>query len=174
MHEQLVIQRQNDAIPIRSRVLSYDEFVAAEREVADLIAQRAYELYESRDRLEGNDLADWLHAKSELTPEEFTEIVEFADRIIVQTQVHGFRAHELRIEIEGRHILISGKRIEASDDDMELSSDQNNLRIARVFHIIHLPAAVQPAETATIFKNGVLSFRLRKARRVEKPPYTSH
>jgi hypothetical protein len=35
---------------------------------ADAIARRAYEIYESRGRIDGRDVEDWLQAERELTP----------------------------------------------------------------------------------------------------------
>ena len=35
-------------------------------EIRDLIARRAYEIYESRGRQDGHDLENWLRAESEL------------------------------------------------------------------------------------------------------------
>ena len=36
-------------------------------EVEERIRRRAYELYEQRGRVDGNDLEDWLQAKEEVT-----------------------------------------------------------------------------------------------------------
>lgn len=40
--------------------------VAAERQHGDLIARRAYELYELRGRQDGHDQDDWYEAEREL------------------------------------------------------------------------------------------------------------
>jgi Protein of unknown function (DUF2934) len=36
----------------------------------DRIRERAYELYESRDREPGQDVQDWLHAEREIIPKQ--------------------------------------------------------------------------------------------------------
>ena len=40
---------------------------AAEADRQEQIRQRAYELYEARDRQDGRDVEDWLQAEAEIT-----------------------------------------------------------------------------------------------------------
>ena len=49
----------SDPTPIKSEVRT--------TEIDERIRRRAYELYEQRGRVDGNDVEDWLQAKEEVT-----------------------------------------------------------------------------------------------------------
>jgi len=48
--------------------------VSEPEQLEDQIRERAYELYESRDREDGHDLEDWLRAEEEIAREKVRSI----------------------------------------------------------------------------------------------------
>jgi hypothetical protein len=49
---------------------SLSQTTEAVREIQEQIRDRAYELYEQRGKVDGQDLEDWLRAESEVTQQE--------------------------------------------------------------------------------------------------------
>jgi len=143
-------------------------FVTAEglagrtREVSELIARRAFEIFESNGKTHGNDLADWFRAESEILYPVHHGIAEAGDTLIVRAKAPGFAAKDLEVCIEPRRLTIAGQRErkESRGSTTALSAESGAERILRV---IDLPVAVNPEETTATLEDDVLQVEMRKA-----------
>jgi len=95
------------------------------RRIRDLVAGRAYQLFEKHGRSFGHDLDDWLEAERELRHLMPIEVRESDDKLTVSIQVPGFKAAELQVRIEASQLLISGKRQTTPEPEARRSSTAN-------------------------------------------------
>ena len=59
--------RTNNVVPIASTgLVALESFIDRRIAIREDIARRAYEIYESRGRVDGFDVEDWLSAESEM------------------------------------------------------------------------------------------------------------
>src|SRR5438309_12044147 len=85
-------------------------------ELYDAIARRAFELFENDGRILGRDLDHWFRAEAELLHPAHVQVRESDDAIIVDAEVPGFSANELKLSLEPRRLTISGKRQLSSEE----------------------------------------------------------
>lgn len=136
-------------------------------EIYDVIARRAFDIFESRDRSPGHELEDWLRAESELLHPVPLNVTESNDEYIVRAEVPGFGSKEIRVIVEPFHVAISGKR-ETKEDEEDGKTICSESRADRIFRILDLPSVVDTSKVSTTLKDGVLIVDLPKAQNVEK------
>ena len=136
------------------------------REVYQSIATRAYELFESRGRQVGYDLEDWLRAELELLRPMPIDISETEDKLIVRAELPGLTVQELKVSIEPRRIIVTGKSEQTSEHKTEKSISREHTS-NEVFRSLDLPVIVDPAMVTATFENGVLELSISKAIKIE-------
>jgi HSP20 family protein len=134
----------------------------------DLIAQRAYEFFESRGGSHGNDWDDWFRAESELLNPVKLHVLESGDHLIARAEVPGFTPHEIKVCIEPRSLSISGKTETDQDDqgtgETVLDSPGHSLRrTEQILRVIELPVDVDPANAKATVKDSTLEVVMPKA-----------
>ena len=76
-----------------------DAFFELSQEFNDLIALRAYELFELRGSVHGHDREDWLQALSEISQDVPVEITETQTGFTVRAGVPGFSEEEIEVRV---------------------------------------------------------------------------
>src|ERR1019366_589800 len=90
-------------------LVSVHELFEHTQDVFNLIARRAFEIFESRGHVHGNDREDWFLAESELlTPVKFHLSVS-GEQLTARVEVPGFSREEIKVSVEPRRLSISGK-----------------------------------------------------------------
>jgi HSP20 family protein len=142
------------------------------KEMFDTLARRAFSIFESNGRRLGNELADWLHAETELFHPAHLELTESGEGFTVHAEVPGFSAKDLEINIEGRQLTISGRREkhEERKDKKMIYSESCSDQLLRT---IELPAEVNAEATKATLKDGILELELPKAAPAKKVTVTS-
>jgi type II secretory pathway predicted ATPase ExeA len=104
------------ATPVRTSSLFPDgpTFELAQ-EINDLIANRAYELFESSGFTHGHAREDWLRAESEILLKVPVDVTETETELTVRADVPGFGEKDLEVRIAPRSLCILGRRQETSD-----------------------------------------------------------
>ena len=74
------------------------------QQINDLIARRAYELFESRGFAHGHDLEDWLGAESEILLNVPVEITETETEVTIRAEVPGFSEKDLEVQVALRSL----------------------------------------------------------------------
>ena len=141
----------------------------------DLIAWRAYELFESRGGSDGNDWDYWFRAESEQpNPTEF-HVLESGDHLIARAKVPGFSPHEIKVCVEPSCLKLSGKPENDQDQgtgEAVLDSLGHSLRRAEqifrvvklpIFRAVGLPADVDPSNAKATVKDSTLEVVMPKA-----------
>ena len=133
-------------------------------ELTKSVAQRAYEFFEARGRQFGSELEDWFRAESEMLRPIAVTMKEDESRIIVQAEVPGFKAEEIKVSALPTQLLIEGgseqTAEEKSTDEKVLFSER---RSNRFYRSMRLPAEIDPAQVAANLKDGVLEITLPKS-----------
>jgi HSP20 family protein len=134
------------------------------REINDLVARRAYELFESRGRQHGNDLEDWLQAESELLRPIPIEVAEQDDTLTVRAEIPGFATEDLEIKMEPSRLLIKGKKEQPTERKTRKTTfsefPANEVFVSRV---VSLPVEINPEKSIATLQDGILHVTLPKA-----------
>jgi HSP20 family molecular chaperone IbpA len=121
-------------------------------ETRELIAQRAYEIFQSRGDGPGSEEDDWLTAEGELVPkiEVDTEVTDGSVKIT--TKVPGFDAKDLEVVLGHREAVICGVHVSQAGDNGRL--------YRKVMRIVELPFDVDPSKAKATLNNGTLRVQL--------------
>jgi len=126
-------------------------------ETMELIAQRAYEIYQSRGGGHGSDQDDWFRAEGEVLPELPIQFHVADNEVRLTAQMPGFDAKDLEVEVGHRRAVLLG--IHPGRNQAAKSSRKDK----RVMRIIELPFDVDPASSRATLQNGTLQVVLPRA-----------
>jgi HSP20 family molecular chaperone IbpA len=150
--------------------------------MVDMVARRAFEIFESRGHLDGHDREDWFLAESELLRPVTFQVMESDDHLIAHAEIPGFFPHEIKVSIEPRRLKIGGRTgtSENRNDGKTVmhSLEYSLLPAKQIFHVAELPAEVDPSKAKATFTGGRLEIVMpkvasAKSRRVETKPTLS-
>ncbi|MGB7494565.1 MAG: Hsp20 family protein, partial [Candidatus Acidiferrum sp.] len=142
-------------------LVSVHELFQHTQDVFNLIAQRAYEIFEARGCVHGNDRGDWFLAESELlTPAKF-HLSESGEQLTARADVPGFRRQEIKVSLEPRRLSISGKTEPRENQESE-KHPHSHRHAQLMFHVIDLPCEVDPSKAKATFNDGRLDVVMPK------------
>ena len=128
----------------------------------DRIARRAFEIFDGAGRPHGRDLADWFQAEVEFLHPLHIEVSESPEALHVRAEVPGFKAEELKINVEPRRVTIAGTR-ETKEESKTKKTIYSETCSDQVLRVLDLPAEVDPAKVKATLKDGVLDLEMPKA-----------
>src|SRR5579863_6903036 len=147
------------AAPELEPSLSEEEpFHDLEEEINNLIAARAYEIYESRGAAHGDDFADWYQAATEILQEVPMEITESETQFTVYAEVPGFTESDLEVRVVPRSVCITGKK-PAWWEENPVNFER---RPYRIFQVLDLPSEIDPSGVEALVSRGMLEIKLPK------------
>jgi HSP20 family protein len=130
-------------------------------DVFNLIAQRAFEIFESRGRVHGNDRADWFLAESNLlTPVKF-HLSESGEQLTARGEVPEFHRQEIKVSLEPRRLSISGKTEPHESPEPE-KHPHSHRHAEMMYHVIDLPCEVDPSKAKATCHDGRLDIVMPK------------
>jgi HSP20 family protein len=135
--------------------------------IYDLIARRAFDIFESRGRSPGHELEDWFRAESELLRPVPVNVAESDGDYIVRAEVAGFGGDDIEVIVEPLYLAISGKRA-TNEDEENGKMIRCESRADRIFRVLDLPPFVDTSKVSTTLRDGILIVDLAKARNAEK------
>ncbi len=156
------------ATPVRTSPLFPDgpTFELAQ-EINDLIASRAYELFESSGFTHGHAREDWLRAESEIVLKVPVDVTETETELTVRADVPGFGEKDLEVRIAPRSLCILGRRQETSDQK-EGKTVYSERRSKQVFRMLDLPSEIDPDGLHATVSDGLLEIKVSKVGLGEK------
>ncbi|NOT59200.1 MAG: Hsp20 family protein [Acidobacteria bacterium] len=164
MHAQPALEKKSATKPL---------FVEAEKifdqmkEFSQSIAQRAYELFDTRGRELGHELEDWFRAEFELMRWVPIALKEADGKLVVRAEVPGFNASDIKISVEPNQLTISGQKVVKPEERKEEQDEKrffSEFRANQFCRTLTLPATVDTtAKTEAALKDGVLELTLTKA-----------
>jgi len=150
---------------VRAREISNlsagDPFFDLAQEINNLIARRAYELYEWRGFAHGHDAEDWLHALSEILLHVPADVTETETQLNIRADVPGFTEKDLEVRVAPRSMCITGKRQQVSEQTEERSV-YSERRSNRIFRVLDLPCEIDPDRVDATVSDGILEVKLLK------------
>ena len=131
------------------------------RSVFDLIARRAYEIFQNRGKVHGYDWEDWLQAESEVLQSVTFEVGDSGDAFVAVVAVDNYPPATLRISAEPRCVRICG--LSDSQDKRSDASEEEAQHYERFLVVINLPTEIDTSDISAKIWEGVLEVRLPKA-----------
>lgn len=133
------------------------------KEIHDLIARRAYEIFERRGRVHGSAISDWLLAESEMLYPCRHDLKELPEGLVLEAEMPGsFTAAELELSVEPRRLMVSGEReVKAIYGAPEGSHTQTMPE--RIFRVHELPFEIDPSRTTASLRGDILEVVMPKA-----------
>jgi HSP20 family molecular chaperone IbpA len=147
--------------------VSPNELFEHAQDLFDLVARRAYELFENRGGSHGNDRDDWFRAESELLNPVKIDVLELREHLIARAEVPGFNPREIKVCIEPRSLRVSGKSEAGRDQGRPVAImdplEHSIRRAERIFGVVELPAQVDPASAEANVKDSTLEVVMPRA-----------
>jgi HSP20 family molecular chaperone IbpA len=136
-------------------LVSVHELFDRTHDVFNLIGRRAFEIYEGRGHVDGNDREDWHLAESELlTPVKF-HVSESGEQLIARAEVTGFKRQDIKVGLEPNRLIISGKT--QLGEDHQAGKHNNSHRHAHLmFCVIDLSCEVDLSKAKATFNDSTL------------------
>ena len=143
-------------------------FVTAEHFLEDfaknteIIAKRAFELFQKRGYKFGHELEDWFKAERELLKKVPIDIKDADGNLHIRAEVPGFTADNLKVSVEPDRITIKGEnevKTEKNDDGTIYSEWKSN----KIFRMFDLPHQVEANKAVATIKDGILMLTIPKA-----------
>ena len=131
------------------------------QEINDLIARRAYELFESRGFAHGHDLEDWLRAESEILLNVPVDITETETEVTIHAEVPGFSEKDLGVQAAPRSLCITGKRQEA-EEQREGKTVYSERYSGQIFRVLPLPSQIDPDSVNATLSGSILEIKVLK------------
>jgi len=144
------------------RFVEPEAIVNRMNELYDAIARRAFELFEGDGRMDGRELDHWFKAESEMLHPSHVQIRESDDALTVDAEVPGFNANDLRISLEPRRLIISGRR-QTKNEDTKNHVVYNECSSSELLRSIELPTEVNVSRATATLTDGVLELNVAKA-----------
>jgi len=127
----------------------------------ELIARRAFEIFESNGGSPGHDLEDWFRAESELLRPVPLNVIELNGEYVVRAEVPGFGGRDIKISVEPRCLAVSGK--------LQTNEQGENGRLIRsawcanqILRTLDLPSDVDTSTVSASVQDGILTVHLPK------------
>jgi HSP20 family protein len=165
IQEAIAEQTAKKTVPLK--LLTVGELFNRMNEVYDMVARRAFRIFESNGQQLGHDLEDWLRAESEILHPVHMDVTEAGGQLRVRAEVPGFTEKDLEISVEANRLTISGKR-ETREEKKEGKKIFSELSSDRIFRVLELPAEVDAERVTATLKNGVLELEMPKAETAKK------
>lgn len=133
-------------------------------QINNMIAKRAYELYEKRGKAHGKAVDDWLQAEDEIVHPCRHDLRESEEAVILRAEIpSSYKANQLQVSVEAGQLMVNGEReVEVSYWDGQQTRTEP--RPQRIFRVHELPAEIDPSRATAVLKNDVLTVTIPKVR----------
>jgi HSP20 family protein len=137
-------------------------------EIADLIRDRAYQLFEDRGFVEGYELEDWLMAEHQVCWPP-AELVEESDEFEIKVALAGYEPDEISVTATPKEIIVKADH-EPDEEDEDAITRFSEFRSNRVYRRFELPARIRADKVEAKFKNGLLKIEADKLAESQPEP----
>jgi HSP20 family molecular chaperone IbpA len=154
----LVQDRQTGTNPVP---VSSEEFDKCRQQIFDLVARRAYELFESRGRQHGHDWDDWYRAESETLRPVHVEFSDAGNALVAVAAVPGYHPEHLRISAEPDRLWICA--LSPAPHTSSNGPDARSAESGPFLHSFGLSTKINTSKISTEIKDDVLEVHMPKA-----------
>lgn len=133
-------------------------------DLLDKVRMRAFELFEKRGGIPGNEIGDWLQAEKEVFRVPDMELAESDAEFQLQLALPGFDAKDIRVAALPDTLIVEG---EAAHQHRRTNGTVHFCEFGerRLFRQIPLPKPVDIDHVSATLDKGVLQVRAEKAER---------
>jgi HSP20 family protein len=153
-----VMQRMNGTEIVER---SSEEILNQCSQTHELIARRAFEIFESNGGSPGHDLENWFRAESELLQPVSLNITELCGEYVVRAEVPGFGGRDIRISVEPGCLAVSGK-ILTKEEGKNGGVISSGLCANRIFRTVELSSDVDTSAVSATVQDGILTVHFPK------------
>lgn len=148
--------------PIPVKVSDINDVPGRAKEIHELIARRAYDIYQGRGHVDGHDKEDWLQAESEVVAPLFVGFMELNGDLGVDVGITPSELPGLQVRIEPFRLIVSGKTKKLQGSAPQTCPDEKPKPV-EIFEVVNFPVQVEPSGARATFANGLLELRIPKA-----------
>jgi len=130
--------------------------------VFDAIAERAYQIYESRNHEPGHELDDWRRAESEIVRPLNCGFLILDQMIALSTDTASLEGREIEICVEPRHLTICGNP-RAGRPIVPPERGASTSKGNPIFYVLDLPVEIEPSRVTASLNGRRLDIDLPKA-----------
>jgi len=142
--------------------VSVHELFEHTQDVFNLIAHRAFAIYEAHGHLQGSDREDWFLAESELLMPVKFHLSESGEQLVARAEVSGFKREEIKVSLEPHRLSISGKA--EPRDDHQSGKHTHSLKYEQLmYRVIDLPCEVDLSKAKATLTDGTLEVVMPRA-----------
>jgi len=167
MKEQSTPQRREATTLVK--LVATDVLLNRKNEIQNMIARRAYELFESHGCVHGHAIDDWIEAEVEVLHAYRHDLKESADAIVFKAELPcSFTADQIKVSVGPRRLMVSGER----GLDVICGGDEpahTEKRTQRIFRMEELPVDVDPSRASARLKGETLEIVMPKVVAANKP-----
>lgn len=153
--------------PIPVTVSDIKDVPGRAKEIHELIARRAYAIYEGRGHVNGHDKEDWVQAESEVVATLFIGFMELNGDLSIDIGITTCELPQLQVALEPWRLIVSGKRKPLEGWAAQSHPDKEP-RPVEIFEVVDFPVEVEPSQGKTTISNGLLEFRIPKVWKAER------
>ena len=136
----------------------------------DRIMYRAYEIFEGKPHISGNELENWLQAESELVWRPAIELEELDKEIRLKIALPGVDPKDIHVEVTPEDILVKADIRHEHAHEGEGKVHICEFTSRNVFRSIHLPVRIDPDKVNAEFENGLLRLTAEIEQRPQSRP----
>lgn len=140
--------------------VSFEEFNSYRQKILELVARRAYEIFESRGRVHGRDWEDWFQAESEKLRPVHAELSDTGDAFIAVAAVSSCRLDHVRVSADTHRLWICG--LPPLADAMPDEKKHGQVHSGPFLRSFCLPAEISPSEIRTTIREDILKVCMPK------------
>jgi HSP20 family molecular chaperone IbpA len=144
--------------PKTPQIIGEDEKQSFDQAIHKRVSERAYLLYESSGREDGNQDSHWLQAENEVL-QRGLEIRESGSWLSVNASLPDVSADDVQVYLEPNRIIV---RAEKSQAMQNAESQERGLTAQEVFLMSDLESAVDPSTASAAFKDQRLTLMVKK------------
>jgi HSP20 family molecular chaperone IbpA len=154
MKKQSAPQRREATMQVK--LVAADVLLNRKNEIRNVIARRAYELFEGHSSTNGHDIDDWIEAKVEVVREYRHDLKKSAEAVVFKAELPcSFTTDQLNVSVEPRRLMLSGETelevIRGGDTPAHMEK-----RTQRIFGVEELPVDVDPSRATAKLKGDML------------------
>lgn len=142
-------------------LIAGDPFFKLAQDINEVIARRAYELFESSGFIHGHARENWIRAESEILLNVPVDITATETELIVHADVPGFSEKDLEVRVAPRSLCITGTRSETTDQK-DGNTVYSERRSTQIFRVLELPSEINPDKVKATVSDGLLEIKLLK------------
>lgn len=159
--------RREATTPVK--LVAADALLNRKNEIHNMIAHRAFELFESHGSVHGHDMDDWIEAEVEVLHPYRHDLKESDGALVFKAGLPcSFTVDQLNVSVEPRRLMVSGER----ESDVICGGDEpahTEKRTQRIFRMEELPVDVDPSRSTARLKGETLEIVMPKVAAANKP-----